>query len=327
MPKPSPILEHEIPSPEGDRKQRDLADSGASVESTPPKSRRSSSARSRTTGPARRPVRAPPRPTRPRRASRRASRPGADRSAASSDFVKFGATLAGPTGEHRPSSMEAIKPGSHSSGVFAGKGNTGAFSTVGPGALLFVRSALEHPVATGAAAATSNKTSTKQKRGAARAPILEAGGSTPPCVRHAARRRLSKNLTSRVLSRGLAASWPACRGLDSLSRCKLASQRRSSSPLSCSPRRPLRGRRSCGAPSPSSTPRGGRALPPVFARCSCERQDVVDGRSFLVARQASTCRSSRSTSSSKRATRMAPAKSGRAWCAPSSGAGERAPGK
>ena len=40
MPKPSPILEHEIPSPEGDRKQRDLADSGASVESTPPKSRR-----------------------------------------------------------------------------------------------------------------------------------------------------------------------------------------------------------------------------------------------------------------------------------------------
>ena len=40
MPKPSPILHHEIPSSEGDRKQRDLAESGASVESTPPKSRR-----------------------------------------------------------------------------------------------------------------------------------------------------------------------------------------------------------------------------------------------------------------------------------------------
>ena len=40
MPKPSPILHHEIPSSEVDRKQRDLAESGASVESTPPKSRR-----------------------------------------------------------------------------------------------------------------------------------------------------------------------------------------------------------------------------------------------------------------------------------------------
>ena len=40
MPKPSPILEPESPSSEGDHKQRELAESGASVESTPPKSRR-----------------------------------------------------------------------------------------------------------------------------------------------------------------------------------------------------------------------------------------------------------------------------------------------
>ncbi len=40
MPKPSPILDLQIPSSESDRKQRDLAESGASVESTPPKSRR-----------------------------------------------------------------------------------------------------------------------------------------------------------------------------------------------------------------------------------------------------------------------------------------------
>ena len=40
MPKPSPILDLENSSSESDRKQRDLAESGASVESTPPKSRR-----------------------------------------------------------------------------------------------------------------------------------------------------------------------------------------------------------------------------------------------------------------------------------------------
>ena len=40
VPKPSLILDHETPSSEGDRKPRDLADSGASVESTPPKLRR-----------------------------------------------------------------------------------------------------------------------------------------------------------------------------------------------------------------------------------------------------------------------------------------------
>ena len=40
MPKPSPILDPSIPPSESDRKQRDLAESGASVESTPPKKRR-----------------------------------------------------------------------------------------------------------------------------------------------------------------------------------------------------------------------------------------------------------------------------------------------
>ena len=40
MPKPSPILDPAIPPSESDRKQRDLAVSGASVESTPPKRRR-----------------------------------------------------------------------------------------------------------------------------------------------------------------------------------------------------------------------------------------------------------------------------------------------
>ena len=40
VPKPSPILDPENPSLEGDRKPRDLAESGASVESTPPRSRR-----------------------------------------------------------------------------------------------------------------------------------------------------------------------------------------------------------------------------------------------------------------------------------------------
>ena len=40
MPKPSPILDPSIPPSESDRKQRDLAVSGASVESTPPKKRR-----------------------------------------------------------------------------------------------------------------------------------------------------------------------------------------------------------------------------------------------------------------------------------------------
>ena len=40
MPKPSSILDHEISPSESDRKQRDLAVSGASVESTPPKKRR-----------------------------------------------------------------------------------------------------------------------------------------------------------------------------------------------------------------------------------------------------------------------------------------------
>ena len=40
MPKPSPILAPESPSTEGDHKQRELAESGASVESTPPKPRR-----------------------------------------------------------------------------------------------------------------------------------------------------------------------------------------------------------------------------------------------------------------------------------------------
>ena len=40
MPKPSPILDPSIPLSESDRKQRDLAVSGASVESTPPKRRR-----------------------------------------------------------------------------------------------------------------------------------------------------------------------------------------------------------------------------------------------------------------------------------------------
>lgn len=44
MPKPSPILDPEVPSSESERKQRDLAESGASVESTPPKSRRRFSA-------------------------------------------------------------------------------------------------------------------------------------------------------------------------------------------------------------------------------------------------------------------------------------------
>lgn len=44
MPKPSPILESSTPPSEGDRKQRDLAESGASVESTPPKKRRRFSA-------------------------------------------------------------------------------------------------------------------------------------------------------------------------------------------------------------------------------------------------------------------------------------------
>jgi transposase len=40
VPKPFPILDHSIPPSESDRKQRDLAVSGASVESTPPKKRR-----------------------------------------------------------------------------------------------------------------------------------------------------------------------------------------------------------------------------------------------------------------------------------------------
>ena len=40
MPKPFSILDHEIYPSESDRKQRDLAVSGASVESTPPKRRR-----------------------------------------------------------------------------------------------------------------------------------------------------------------------------------------------------------------------------------------------------------------------------------------------
>jgi len=40
VPKPSPILDPAIPPSESDRKQRDLAVSGASVESTPPKRRR-----------------------------------------------------------------------------------------------------------------------------------------------------------------------------------------------------------------------------------------------------------------------------------------------
>lgn len=40
MPKPSPILDPSIPPSDSDRKQRDLAVSGASVESTPPKKRR-----------------------------------------------------------------------------------------------------------------------------------------------------------------------------------------------------------------------------------------------------------------------------------------------
>ena len=40
MPKPSPILDPSIPPSESDRKQRDLAVSGASVESSPPKKRR-----------------------------------------------------------------------------------------------------------------------------------------------------------------------------------------------------------------------------------------------------------------------------------------------
>ena len=44
MPMPSPILESSTPPSEGDRKQRDLAESGASVESTPPKKRRRFSA-------------------------------------------------------------------------------------------------------------------------------------------------------------------------------------------------------------------------------------------------------------------------------------------
>ena len=44
MPKPSPILDLKIPSSESDRKQRDLAESGASVETTPPKPRRRFSA-------------------------------------------------------------------------------------------------------------------------------------------------------------------------------------------------------------------------------------------------------------------------------------------
>jgi len=44
VPKPSPILESSTPPSEGDRKQRDLAESGASVESTPPKKRRRFSA-------------------------------------------------------------------------------------------------------------------------------------------------------------------------------------------------------------------------------------------------------------------------------------------
>jgi transposase len=40
VPKPSSILESSTPPSESDRKQRDLAVSGASVESTPPKKRR-----------------------------------------------------------------------------------------------------------------------------------------------------------------------------------------------------------------------------------------------------------------------------------------------
>ena len=40
MPKPSSILDHENSPSESDRKQRDLAVSGASVESTPPTKRR-----------------------------------------------------------------------------------------------------------------------------------------------------------------------------------------------------------------------------------------------------------------------------------------------
>jgi len=40
VPKPSPFLDLENSSSESDRKQRDLAVSGASVESTPPKKRR-----------------------------------------------------------------------------------------------------------------------------------------------------------------------------------------------------------------------------------------------------------------------------------------------
>jgi hypothetical protein len=40
VPKPSPILDPSIPPSESDRKQRDLAVSGASVESAPPKKRR-----------------------------------------------------------------------------------------------------------------------------------------------------------------------------------------------------------------------------------------------------------------------------------------------
>jgi len=40
VPKPSPILDPSIPPSESDRKQHDLAVSGASVESTPPKKRR-----------------------------------------------------------------------------------------------------------------------------------------------------------------------------------------------------------------------------------------------------------------------------------------------
>ena len=44
MPKPSPILVPSISPSESDRKQRDLAVSGASVESSPPKKRRRFSA-------------------------------------------------------------------------------------------------------------------------------------------------------------------------------------------------------------------------------------------------------------------------------------------
>jgi transposase len=44
VPKPSPLLDPEISSPESDRKPRELGVSGASVESTPPRRRRRFSA-------------------------------------------------------------------------------------------------------------------------------------------------------------------------------------------------------------------------------------------------------------------------------------------